>query len=212
MLSVQPVKFSPAFKQAQPGTIPYDDPSQYSAKEEWEGYKDQFESLEQDSNLPKPVRNFAKFMKVVSGAVVTGLGVVWASKKAGNLSKEALNSKVVTDFKEEAGKVYKKAKGPVKKLIDRAKVFYNEKMANSAFMKKLSSGLEKFKETKFGKFCLKLKDAVIKMYNTAKNGVKASTEEITFDKVNNTTANVLGTGSGIATAYEIARSDGKEEE
>ena len=93
MLTVQRVNVNPAFQSNR--NKAQMDPRTEQTKVEWEGYRDEFEGLENDDNLPSPVRKFAKFMKVLSGGVVTGIGVAWASKNAGELSRKAVNSKSV---------------------------------------------------------------------------------------------------------------------
>ena len=172
--------------------------------------------MENDDNLPSPVRKFAKFMKVISGGVVTGLGVVWASKKAGNLSRKAVKSKAVKNAKKEAGKLYDAVKEPAIKYGNKIKAFFAEKMTKilkKEKMQKLIAKLKAVKETKFGKFLSKVEHRIKRDFRFVRlklhNFFSKAKKGITFDKVNNTTANVMGTGSGIAAAYEIA-SDHKD--
>lgn len=215
MLTVQRVNVNPAFQSRRNNDKL--DPRTEQMKLEWEGYRDEFEGLENDDNLPSPVRKFAKFMKVVSGGVVTGLGVVWASKKAGNLSRKALNSKAVKNAKKEAGKLCNAIKEPTTKIAGKIKAFFAEKMTKlleKEKMQKLIAKMKAFKETKFGKFLTKAEYRIKRDYrfvrlklNTMLGNAKKS---VSFKKVNDTTANVMGTGSGIAAGYELAKEEGNE--
>lgn len=205
MLSVQRVNYNPAFQSRRNDQM---DPRSEQVKHEWEGYRDEFEGLENDNNLPSPVRKFAKFMKVLSGGVVTGLGVVWASKKAGNLSRAALKSKAVKNVKKEAGKLYEAVKDPAVSFGGKVKGFFAEKIAKITShekMQKFIAKLKAFKETKFGKFLSKVEHRIKRDYRFIRLKLHNAAKKITFDKVNNTTANVMGAGSGIAASYELAQ-------
>lgn len=215
MLSVQRVNVNPTF-QSQKRSDKMD-PKTEQMKLEWEGYRDEFEGLENDDNLPTPVRKFAKFMKVISGGVVTGLGVVWASKKAGDLSKRAVKSKAVKNARKDAEKLYKAVKDPAINLGGKIKVFFADKMTKLAEKEKMQRLIEKvkaFKETKVGRFLVRAEHRIKRDYRFVRlklhNLIKSAKKGVTFDKVNDTTANVMGTGSGIAASYEIARDNGEE--
>ena len=74
--------------------------------------------------------------------------------------------------------------------------------------------MKAFKETKFGKFLTKAEYRIKRDYrfvrlklNTMLGNAKKS---VSFKKVNDTTANVMGTGSGIAAGYELAKEEGNE--
>lgn len=215
MLTVQPVSFKPAFKSGYAAEATYDRSYERSPmQEEWEGYKSQFEDLASDENLPKPMRKFAKLMKVVSGAVVTALGVIWASKKAGNLSKSAYNSEFVQGTINKGKSLAEKAKTPLHNIGVKLKVkalrgFVKFKETN--FGKKVIENYKKFQGTKFGKAVKYVVDKMKDGWKFVKNTFKNAKKEITFDKVNDTTANVMGTGAGVATAYDIARGDTQQE-
>ena len=212
MLSVQSVNYSPAFKSRR--TNDQMDPRTEQTKLEWENYRDEFEGLENDDNLPTPIRKFAKFMKVLSGGVVTGIGVAWASKNAGKLSRKAVNSKTVKNAKKEAVKLYDAVKEPVAKFANKVKAYFAEKMTKlleKEKMQKLIAKLKAFKETKFGKFLSKAEHRIKRDYRFVRlklhNAYNKAKKGVTFKKVNETTGNVMGTGSGIAASYEIAKGE-----
>ena len=215
MLTVQPVSFKTAFKSGYASSTSYDTQYERSPmQEEWEGYKSQFEDLAEDANLPKPMRRFAKLMKVVSGAVVTALGVIWASKKAGNLSRSAYNSELVQGTINKGKSYAEKAKTPLHNLGVKLKAkalrgFAKFKKTN--FGQKVVENYKKFQGTKFGKAVKYVADKVKAGWNFVKNTFKSAKNEITFDKVNDTTANVMGTGAGVATAYDLSRDDTQQE-
>lgn len=215
MLTVQPVSFKPAFKSGYASSASYDTQYERSPmQEEWEGYKSQFEDLATDENLPKPMRKFAKFMKVISGAVVTALGVIWASKKAGNISRSAYNSEFVQGTINKGKNFAEKAKTPLHNLGVKlkAKVLNSfAKFKETKFGQKVVNNYAKFKETKFGKAVKYVVDKMKDGWKFVKNTFKSAKSEITFDKVNDTTANVMGTGAGVATAYDLSRNDTQQE-
>ena len=211
MLTVQPVSFKPAFKSGYTTNATYE---RSPMQEEWEGYKSQFEDLAADTNLPKPMRGFAKFMKVISGAVVTALGVIWASKKAGNLSRSAYNSEFVQGTINKGKNFAEKAKTPLHNfgVKMKAKAFRGfVKFKETNFGKKVVENYKKFQGTKFGKAVKYVVDKMKDGWNFVKNTFKSAKSEITFDKVNDTTANVMGTGAGVATAYDLSRGDTQQE-
>lgn len=207
MLTVQPVSFKPTFKSGYASSTTYE---RSPMQEEWEDYKSQFEDLAEDTNLPKPMRRFAKLMKVVSGAVVTALGVIWASKKAGNLSRSAYNSEFVQGTINKGKSYAEKAKTPLHNLGVKLKGNF-EKFKQTEFGQKVVANYAKFKETKFGKAVKFVVDKVKDGWKFVKETFTDAKKDITFDKVNDTTANVMGTGAGVATAYDIARDDSQQE-
>lgn len=166
-----------------------------AAKTEWEGVRDNIEGLE--DLVPEPMKKPYKWLKIASSAVVTGLGVVWASKKAGNVTKNALTS----DFA-------KKTVNMVRSTFDTIKKpFVTIYKSGSEFAGKKLSGTkaeEILNKTKDKALNNKIVDEVTKKYAKAEKLVKDKVAGITFDKVNNATAGVLGTGSGIAAGYEAA--------
>ena len=213
MLTVQPVSFKPAFK-GYATDAAYNREQKSPLQEEWEGYKSEFENLSLDENLPKPMRKFAKFMKIISTAVLTALGVIWASKKAGNLSRSAYKSEFVQNSIDKGKGFFGKIKTPLKNFGMKVKNFLVEgfnKFKKTKFGQKVVEKYTKLKGSKFGK-------AVKYVVNKAKDGwkfikktFKDAKNDITFDKVNDTTANVMGTGAGVATAYDVARNDSQQE-
>ena len=212
MISVQSVNFKPAFRSSNVIDVPFEEVQRNSmiqdTKDEWEGYKNQFDDLSNDKNLPSSFRKIAKAMKVASTGVLTGLGVVWASKKIGNLTKSAIGSKFVKNIVNNAKAIYKKIKKPLSNLKTKVKTHLNNMMTKfkeTEFGKKVVEGYKKFKETKLGK-------AIKYIYNKIKDGLKFvkksfndTKKDINFDKINDTTANVMGTGAGVATAYDVAK-------
>lgn len=218
MLSVQPVNFKPAFRSSRIEDIPYEEFNEnYASKEEWEGIKDQFGDLETDSNLPSPVRKFAKGMKIISGAVVTALGVIWASKKAGNLTRSAYKSKAVQsaldNIKNTADKVEKPVKDIYNKAADKIKLLIDNlttKFKETNIGKKVFQKQEQLKNTKFGKIVNSAEAKLTKGFAYTKKELSEIKKSITFDKINDKTADVMGVGAGIATAYDLARENNNE--
>lgn len=215
MLSVQPVSLKPAFKGGYATEAVYGREYDKSPlQDEWEGYKSEFENLSEDENLPKPIRKFAKLMKIMSGGVVTALGVIWASKKAGNLSKSAFNSEFVQGSIKKGQGLYEKAKGPLKEYGIKFKNLLIKgfnKFKETKFGQKVVENYTKLKNTKFGQTVKKLVERAKDDWKFIKETFTNAKKEITFDKVNETTANVMGTGAGAATAYDIAREDTQQE-
>ena len=211
MLTVQPVSFKPAFKSGYAASASYE---RSPMQEEWEGYKSQFEELAADENLPKPMRKFAKFMKVISTAVLTALGVIWASKKAGNLSKSAYNSDFVQNSIKKGKGLFEKAESPFQAFSQKVKMKALRsfvKFKNTEFGQKVVTNYAKLKESKFGKAVKFVADKIKDGWKFIKKTFTDAKKDITFDKVNDTTANVMGTGAGLATAYDVARNDGQQE-
>ena len=83
-------------------------------------------------------------------------------------------------------------------------------------MQKLIAKMKAFKETKFGKFLEKAEHRIKRDYRFIRlkfnMTLGKAKKGVTFKKVNDTTANVMGTGSGIAASYELTKEEKGGEE
>lgn len=160
------------------------------AVDSWSSVRDNLNELE--NMVPNSVKKPYTWVKTISSGVITGLGVVWASKQAGKITKNALTSQFVKNSCKQASTAFNTIKKPFVTAYSSISEYISKKMPSKA-AQKLND----------------LKSAVTdnKVVTFAKNKVTEVTKRIakpTFDKVNNITAGVLGTGSGVAAAYDVA--------
>lgn len=165
---------------------------------EWESVRDNLDNI--DDIVPESIKKPYKWLKVGSSTVITGLGVVWASKKAGDVTRTALTS----DFSKKAGKVIKSTFNTVKKpfvtAYNSVTEYAGKKLSGTKTEEMFNKAKSVVLDNKATKYILE-KGAKAKKYTAEK------LNKVNFDKVNNVTAGVLGTGSGLAAGYEVARGD-----
>ncbi len=172
------------------------DENEYNmAKAEWEGVRDNIEGLE--DLVPEPMKKPYKWLKIASSAVVTGLGVVWASKKAGNVTKNALTSDFAKKVVNLTMSSFDTIKKPFVTVYKKGSEFAGKKLAGT----KAEEFLNKTKDKALNN---KVVDEITKKYTKAESIIKSKAAGVTFEKVNNVTAGILGTGSGLAAGYEAA--------
>ena len=212
MLSIQPVNFKPNFgnyAQTYANDSYLEDQTRYQElQDEWQEHTDKFASLEEDMNLPKPVRKAAMVMKAISSGVLTGLGVVWASKKAGNITRSVLKSNSVSKAKTAVSDAFKSVKQPLKNVYAFIKKQANkifEKYSDKKIIKTASEKISALKNSKISKIYNDCKKYVSDFVNNISEKSKAITPDEKFKKANDTVAGILGGGSGLAAAYEVAR-------
>ena len=211
--SVQPVSFRSFASQCQPNIPSFKgDPNELTGEQEmWKGISEQVEDLLNDENLPKPVRKFSKFLKVVSSGVLTALGVIWASKKAGTLVRSAVTSQFAKGLKDKLRSAYKFVKEPAKKVFNWVKdlVVKNfDKTKDKGFMKKIVDKFNSLKNGNVGNFVSKIGKNLKDFGNWLKGIFTNLKGKFTFDGVNKAVANTMGVGSGAAAAYETAKAGG----
>lgn len=165
---------------------------------EWENVRDNLEGLE--DIVPEQIKKPYKWLKVGSSAVITGLGVVWASKKSGEAAKAALTS----DFSKKAVRLVtstgNKIKKPFVTAYNHVAEFAGKKLSGTKAEKTIDNAKKVILDNKAVTYLSEQADKAKKYAASKLNGIK-------FEKVNNITAGVLGTGSGLAAGYEVARGD-----
>ncbi len=224
MLSVQPsitnqtIRKAPVFK-GELSSNNIDDNSYKSKRDYYEGQKNEFESILNDENTVKPLKNIARVFKVISEILFEGWAVAWGASKGAKFVKTS----VVGGVNSNVGKGIKDVLRPLGKGI----VAAGEKIAQYAqatvkyvkatptyakFQKNAAEIIEKMDNNKYGKIALKAFGAIYNglekvaglVVNPLKKfaaNVKNTSFEAAYDKVAKATSTTLGVGAGAACGY-----------
>ena len=114
---------------------------------EWSLLQDKLNDLEE--MVPEKVKKPYKFFKAISTAVITGLGVVWASKKVGLAAKKALTSLPAKKFYVKARNVYRHVEAPLSEHVNKFSNLMKDKLHGTKFQKGIDEAINVAKQNKY---------------------------------------------------------------
>lgn len=173
-------------------------------KEKKAEMKEQSQALDKvlaDEYVPEKIKKPFKFFKMLYSAALDGISVFGAVLLLKKPVKAGLDSKIVTGVLGKT-KVLKDGAGFVGGKLAKGFELLGNALKSTKLGGKVVDSFDKFAQTKVGAGMVKVFDGVGGMFKTAAEKVTKPVKNMTFDKVTNSTAAVLGVGSGAAGAYE----------
>ncbi len=221
MLTIQPKITTGALKQSyRPAFKSHEEIGEFAdekyndAKDFVRETKESIDEVMDDVNVPNSVKKVFKVLGTVATVVLDGVAVFWATTKGAKILKSAHGKIMNNEAVKSAINLLTPIKNGAKRTQRIAKIGIYKQMkklkANERYQKFMAPINKFFTENKYGK-------KIAAIYNYVKEGTSALIKKfkekvgkVTYEKATNATAATLGTGSGVAGAYQAVKNDNQD--